>query len=183
MMPFKIGDFVETLDDDITAKVVDVERDQITVLTSEGFEMQFSARELILLGDVRKIEVSPDELNVARKEKEQDHKKKASSGRNPKNKKSPALEVDLHIEKLSPAAARMSTYDILEFQLETARKQINFAQRKGISRLIFIHGVGDGILKTELQFLLRKYPNAEYGEASYRKYGLGAMEVYLGKKK
>ena len=49
---------------------------------------------------------------------------------------------------------------------------------KKIQRIVFIHGVGEGVLKTELQNLLNKYP-VKYYDASYKKYGLGATEVYV----
>ena len=38
--------------------------------------------------------------------------------------------------------------------------------------------VGEGVLKSELQALLNKYPVKHY-DASYKKYGLGATEVYI----
>jgi hypothetical protein len=50
---------------------------------------------------------------------------------------------------------------------------------KRISRIVFIHGVGEGILKEELGYLLRRYDNLRYYDAEYQKYGLGATEVYI----
>jgi dsDNA-specific endonuclease/ATPase MutS2 len=44
--------------------------------------------------------------------------------------------------------------------------------------VIFIHGIGEGVLKRELQYLLKKYP-VDFYDASYQKYGLGATEVYI----
>ena len=37
---------------------------------------------------------------------------------------------------------------------------------------------GEGVLKSELNYLLNNYPVAYY-DASYKKYGLGATEVYV----
>ena len=93
------------------------------------------------------------------------------------------MEVDLHIEKLIERPNRMSAYDILDHQLEIARRQLEFAKKKGISRVVFIHGVGEGILKTELESLFKKYSNIQYRDASFRKYGLGATEVLIINKK
>jgi hypothetical protein len=39
--------------------------------------------------------------------------------------------------------------------------------------------VGDGVLKSELEYLLRRYENIVIQEANYGKYGLGAMEIYI----
>lgn len=46
-------------------------------------------------------------------------------------------------------------------------------------KLVFIHGVGEGVLKSELEFLLSKYDGITFKEASYQKYGVGATEVYI----
>jgi hypothetical protein len=44
--------------------------------------------------------------------------------------------------------------------------------------LVFIHGVGEGVLEKELKFLFGRYP-VRYEPASYRKYGMGATAVYV----
>ena len=51
-------------------------------------------------------------------------------------------------------------------------------QKEGIP-IVFIHGVGEGVLKEELGYLFRKYDNVKFYDADYQKYGLGATEVYI----
>ena len=92
------------------------------------------------------------------------------------------MEVDLHIEKLLPNKRGMSNYEILNLQLETAKKQLEFAKNKRIQRIVFIHGVGEGVLKEELYYLLRRYEGLDFYDANYQKYGVGATEVYLYQK-
>jgi len=58
-------------------------------------------------------------------------------------------------------------------------KQLEFAIRKKIQRVVFIHGVGEGVLKLELQYLFKHYDNLKFYDADYQKYGLGATEVYI----
>ena len=89
------------------------------------------------------------------------------------------MEVDLHIEKLVASTRGMSTYDILNYQLETARGQLEFALRKRLQRIVFIHGVGEGVLKAELNTLFRRYEGLRVQEADPSKYGMGATEVYI----
>ena len=60
----------------------------------------------------------------------------------------------------------------------TAKSKIEYAISKRISKIIFIHGVGEGVLKNELHYLFGRYPVRFY-DASYKKYGLGATEVYV----
>ena len=67
---------------------------------------------------------------------------------------------------------------MLNLQLDTAKRKVEFAIQKRISKIVFIHGVGEGVLKSELQSLLNKYPVKHY-DASFKNYGLGATEVYI----
>jgi dsDNA-specific endonuclease/ATPase MutS2 len=68
---------------------------------------------------------------------------------------------------------------MLNIQMETAQRQLEFALKKNIRKVVFIHGVGAGVLKEELGFLLRRYPQINYYDADYQKYGLGATEAYI----
>ncbi|HZJ19117.1 MAG TPA: Smr/MutS family protein, partial [Pricia sp.] len=76
----------------------------------------------------------------------------------------------------------MSNYEMLNLQLETAKRQLEFAIKKRIQKVVFIHGVGEGVLKEELNYLFRRYENVKYYDAEYQKYGLGATEVYIYQK-
>ncbi len=80
--------------------------------------------------------------------------------------------------KLTKSLKGMDNYDMLNLQLDTAKRKVEFAIQKRVSKIVFIHGVGEGVLKSELQSLLNKYPVKHY-DASYKKYGLGATEVYF----
>ena len=89
------------------------------------------------------------------------------------------MEVDLHIHQLTNSNRGMSNHDILNIQMETAKRQLEFAIRKRIQKVVFIHGVGEGVLKEELKYLFGRYDNVKYYDADYQKYGLGATEVYI----
>ncbi|MEM9142151.1 MAG: Smr/MutS family protein, partial [Bacteroidota bacterium] len=97
----------------------------------------------------------------------------------PKQRNAPKMEVDLHIHQLVPSAKGMTKYDMLNLQLDTAKRQLEFAMRKHIQKVVFIHGVGEGVLREELHYLFRRYDNLKYYDADYRNYGLGATEVYI----
>ena len=40
----------------------------------------------------------------------------------------------------------MQNYDMLNLQLDTAKRRLDFAISKRIQRVVFIHGVGEGFL-------------------------------------
>ena len=138
---------------------------------------KFNSSELVKV-DIEQHELSKfsDINNALLKEKISQSPAKKSLFK--KEKKEVILEVDLHINKLVKSTRNMDNYDILNIQLDTAKSKVEFAISKRISKIVFIHGVGEGVLKSELQRLLNKYP-IKYYDASYKKYGLGATEVYV----
>ena len=89
------------------------------------------------------------------------------------------MEVDLHINQLVRSTKGMSKHDMLTLQLDTAKRRLEFAINKRIQKVVFIHGVGEGVLKTELEYLFGRYNNVKFYDANYQKYGLGATEVYI----
>jgi len=173
---FRIGERVEVLDEAISGLVQKVEGDRVTLVTDQGFPMQYNAKELIRMSGT--ISVSNQQVSQVKKEKEAPRGKAAPRVR-PKERQAPKMEVDLHIHQLLPSTKGMSNFDMLNIQLETAKRQLEFAIDKRIQKVVFIHGVGEGILKEELHYLFGKYDNLEHYDADYQKYGLGATEVYI----
>lgn len=169
-----IGDKVAALDDDISGKVIAVLPHSIKVLTDDGFELDFLPNELVVTSlDLMKFS------GVSIKDKEDSSIKKHTPKPFKTKRNEFVLEVDLHIEKLVNSKKGMSNYDILNLQIETAKRQLEFAIIKRFPKVVFIHGVGEGILKAELDFLLNRYPNILFSDANYTTYGMGATEVII----
>lgn len=177
-MGFNIGDRVETMDDVIKGTVRKISGNTISVETEEGFFLDFAPDELIKIHGSNEIKVNNYEVAQIKREKELPKRRKAQVPR-PKERNAPQMEVDLHIHQLVPSYKGMGNYEILNIQLETATRQLQFAMDKRIQKIVFIHGVGEGILKEELYYLFKKYGNIDYYDADYQKYGLGATEVYI----
>lgn len=178
MSKFKIGDRVETVDDILVGIVRDVQGNLISVETEEGFMLRFQSEELMLVNNSVDITVNNYEVAQIKKEKEIP-KRRNSQTVKPKERNAPKMEVDLHIHKLVPSNRGMSNYEILNIQLDAAKRQLEFAMSKRIQKVVFIHGVGEGVLKEELFYLFKRYDNVRYYDADYQKYGLGATEVYI----
>lgn len=177
---FEIGDKVAVLDDDISGVVIKVQNNEISVETTDNFVMTFFVNELVKINNSNELSsfFSTQSLGSVLKDKEEP--KKRSFVKEKKSRKDEfVLEVDLHIEKLVPSKRGMSNYDILTLQMETAKRQLDFAIKNRMPKVVFIHGVGEGVLKAELDFMLGRYDTISFQDANYQKYGLGATEVYI----
>ncbi|MDY8138976.1 DNA mismatch repair protein MutS [Aquimarina sp. 2201CG5-10] len=175
----KIGDIVSVLDEPITGKVIALTGEEITIETEDGFDMTFFLREVVKISSDEMIIPSYEEVNKNLQEKEIFKKKPKRSTPKPKERHLPPMEVDLHINKLVKSTKGMSNHDIVTLQLDTAQRQLDFAIHKRIPKIVFIHGVGQGVLKEELKYLFGRYDNVRISDGDYKKYGLGAMEVYV----
>jgi dsDNA-specific endonuclease/ATPase MutS2 len=88
-------------------------------------------------------------------------------------------EVDLHIESIVNDHSKMDNSQILEAQRRLFTQCLDSAIAEKLQKIIFIHGVGNGILKNEITTVLKQYPNLHYFDASMQKYGCGATEVLI----
>ena len=177
---FEIGDKVAVLDDDISGVVIKVQNNEISVETTDNFVMTFYVNELVKINNSNELSgfFSTQSLGSVLKDKEEP--KKRSFVKEKRSRKDEfVLEVDLHIEKLVPSKRGMSNYDILTFQMEHAKHKLDFAIKNRMPKVVFIHGVGEGVLKAELDFMLGRYDTISFQDANYQKYGLGATEVYI----
>jgi DNA-nicking Smr family endonuclease len=91
-------------------------------------------------------------------------------------------ELDLHIESLTESHRGMSNYDILKVQMDEFKRFFSKAQANYISKIVLIHGVGEGVLKNEIRNHLDKLDFVTFHDASYSEYGKGATEVLIRRK-
>lgn len=87
--------------------------------------------------------------------------------------------VDLHIEKLTPNSEKLSDDEKHDLQLRYFRTCLNHALLYKYKKVVFIHGVGRGVLKKEILSELDQYPNIQYLDAPATLYGAGGTEVYF----
>ena len=102
-----------------------------------------------------------------------------------REKKKPAdvVEVDLHIQELLDETGGLSNREMLEIQLGKVETEMNNAIRSHVKRIVFIHGLGQGVLKQEVTKLLKsKFPKYYFQDASFKEYGYGATMVILSRK-
>jgi len=130
----------------------------------------------ILSAEIDKL--TQDDLKKVVKAKEKAEPKKVKIKANQHE----IIEVDLHIGELVEETGDLSNKEILDFQLEKVEQEMRAAIQSKTKRIVFIHGVGQGVLKQEVARLLRsKFPKYAFQDASFKEYGFGATMVILKK--
>lgn len=171
----KIGTKVSAINEDISGIVIDL-GPEITIETEDGFSMKFLPNELVVEPEKW---LNAQDLSGSIQKKALDKNVKKSKKSKPRQKSgTPLMIVDLHIEKLVKNPGRLEAWQILDIQLDSAKNQLEWALGKRKERIVFIHGIGEGVLKAELETLLRRYDEIRFYPANPAEFGAGALEVY-----
>jgi DNA-nicking Smr family endonuclease len=194
-MELKIGDRVKFLNDHGEGKVTGFVRPGfVMVEDKDGFAYEHAITELVLVGNWNKEydryqKTQPDIMDVVERNLDQNVAKKANDQFKLlyKNKdatsfqrKGEIMEVDLHIHELLDTHNGMSNSEIIAVQLEHFERTLRIAENKKIQRVVYIHGVGQGVLRAEIRKMIHDYyPNCEFMDAPYSHYGYGATEVRI----
>jgi DNA-nicking Smr family endonuclease len=73
----------------------------------------------------------------------------------------------------------MTNGEILQHQMMRCRAFLREAFEKRYPKVVIIHGVGEGVLKSEVHRFLDQQDHLSYHDAPYRTYGFGATEVII----
>jgi len=92
-------------------------------------------------------------------------------------------EVDLHLHELVEDETRLSDEEKLSYQLAFFERALEAAIRDGKRKLIVIHGVGEGVLREEVRRILQYYDTVQFHDADARRYGSGATEVVIHRRR
>lgn len=189
-MRFKVGDEVRFLNETGEGEITRIEGGKLFV-DIDGFEYPYSPADVILVDgentvfETRDFGSDREEKNIH--ESTENHAETpiniALKGAlsqvfervNPKG----IPECDLHIEKLVKKHEHLTNGEIVSLQLEYFKHILDSAEREKVRELIVIHGVGEGVLKTEVRQYLSSFAHITYEDASFQRYGRGATYVRL----
>jgi dsDNA-specific endonuclease/ATPase MutS2 len=168
-MQFKIGDKVRFLHEVGSGKILEINVKTVILEDENGFEMEYPLTYIVPAMTASEKELfdkaeSQSKINISI------NKTLFSS----KRKGEKEWKIDLHMENLVDSHQNMSNHEILTLQLNHLRKFINTAEEAKISRMIIVHGLGTGKLKSEIVQLVRSINGAEFFDADYSEYGQGA---------
>lgn len=127
----------------------------------------------------RELLVSASDIERAMKEKERPERRPRIQPIT-KKERNPIIEIDLHIHELLDNTAGLSNTDMLEVQLRKFHEVMTENLKRKNQKIVFIHGKGDGVLKSALiKELKDKYKSCYYQDASFQEYGYGATMVTI----
>lgn len=90
------------------------------------------------------------------------------------------IEVDLHASALFDSIAGLEPADILNCQIDRFTEVMNTYIKRPGTRIVFIHGKGEGVLRQALmKELNHRFKGHDVQDASFREYGFGATQVTI----
>lgn len=171
-MGLKVGDNVRFLNEEGEGRILAfISAFKARVEISGGIAIEVPVKELVPIPPL-----SLKDMKVFHKEAPV--KKKAAAPVSKAHAKDEMI-VDLHIEKLMEHHYGLSNSEKLDIQARHFRKKLEAAVNGHFTKIIFIHGVGNGVLRQTIRDLLKTYEGIEYSDASYKKFGAGATEVRI----
>ncbi|HBB92734.1 MAG TPA: hypothetical protein DC042_13725 [Bacteroidales bacterium] len=187
-----VGDLVRFVDEMGEGRVVRLISESIAeVKTNDGWVLPANVRNLVVIPEPGK---EPSRVETLISEvifRQVEHEKEVTNltlNKPPVAKsskvKSPAREIDLHINKIADSVFGLTNTEILGIQMELFRRELNRAIRDNESEIIFIHGIGNGTLKGELRRAAdRDFSWCSQEDASFKEYGFGATRIRIPQNK
>ena len=178
-MPFEIGDKVAYASDTgggVITKIIST--NLVEILSDDGFHINVPCKKLILenpeIIESLLNSVYPTSRSANKAERPSFKSLKLESKRDPDT-----FEINLHAEDLINDFTGITNSDIIVKQLEYFRIQMEKAFESRKRKITVIHGVGKGVLRKEIRYLLDGYAGVSYSDAPFDKYGYGATDVLL----
>lgn len=104
--------------------------------------------------------------------------KKRKSPGVPSRETPPSYELDLHIEAILPHHRGMQASEMLQIQTEVLEREVYRAIAAGADRMVIIHGLGKGVLRSQVhEFLGGLDEVLSFQNEWHPRYGFGATEV------
>ena len=196
-MEIKIGSEVKFLNDVGGGIVLEIFSDGTASVEGEdGFDMKYNLTELMLVSD--SITEQEEEYNnklpdlakiIAQDVNEERQKliqkdfeiKYANVRATNQQRRGEHMVIDLHIHELIDDQSGLQDRTKLDIQLNHFERMMRIAGEQRVKRVIFIHGVGQGVLRNQIRTRLDSYyPDCTVRDGNPREYGAGATEVILG---
>jgi hypothetical protein len=155
----------------IKAKHFQKEEQLVPLINKKGY--------LIPLNQAQTTSVAPLTIDAEKLKNsffESDEETKQTSARNHFSES----EVDLHIEAIDPNYENLPKEDMLRIQIAYFEQKLDQAILAGLDEIIFVHGVGNGVLKSKIHKLLSESKSIKFFKDAHKeKFGYGATLVQI----
>ncbi len=195
MKNYKKGDRIKVVDEDVVGEVIEVGKNDVTILDEFGFEQSYPFQEIIPdVGFEEEITSTKDneesikepkvvfDLEESKIEEKKLQDLKSTFQETPKKKKEKKkkepLVIDLHYTQLENYDSKLERRFILQRQVNAAKRAIENARAQRENKIIIIHGKGKGVFQKALYDLFDSM-NLTYYDADFQIYKLGATTVEL----
>lgn len=192
MVTVKPGDLVRFTDEVGEGRVIRIISSELAEIeTSDGWVLPAYLRKLVVIPE----QLLPYGITVSSKKhaeivpKNVDKELVSSSLNRPSiskssNNKIPPREIDLHINKLIDSVVGLTNTEIITLQLDKFRKELKQSIKSNEREIIFIHGIGNGTLKSELRRVTdQEFKWCSQEDASFKEYGFGATRIRIPQNK
>ena len=161
---FFIGEVISILNETGNYTVVSIGSEVINVVDQHGFDITIGLDKAVKIHHFKTGAISI----------------KDSDKPKPKKQLINAEEVprlDLHFESFDTHKYEVSAHEKFTIQMNTFKRFINGHLKNKTTRVLVIHGVGEGRLKSEILACLRGRNGYDMNDANYSQRGVGASYI------
>ena len=169
---FRIGDKVILKKDRTKATVLlEIGDRKVKIEDEYGFEYIINNSDILPVDKSTDTMISYGKTFEVKDEDIRKEKKKTSFN---KTDRGGMVKIDLHIEQITSYYHHMKNSEIVQIQMEYCKKELDQSMLKHKKSLEIVHGIGEGVLKSEVHKLLNLY-NLTFFESNNG----GSTEVVL----
>ena len=161
---FTVGEVVSILSETGKYTIVSIGSDIINVIDEHGFDLKVNADKVVKNHHFNSGVV---ELKDVDKVKPKSHSINAED----------IPKLDLHYESIYNNKIEVSAHEKFTLQMNIFKRFINGHLKNKTTRVLVIHGVGEGRLKSEILACLRGRRGYDMNDANYSLRGVGASYI------
>lgn len=179
-MAFRIGDKVQILDEEGEGLITGFVSVNMAIVDLDGFPFEFHLTSLIKVDEENNLHHNAHErsfehlLTDHATKKVQEVLMHIPMDVFEKVSRQGFPEIDLHIHELVDKPKVLNNTEMIEIQVHRLERFIQSCVEKSVSEFVIIHGVGQGVLRTEIRKILGSHGNIQFKDADFREYGAGA---------
>tara|TARA_B100000767_G_scaffold265006_1_gene280583 strand:+ start:1156 stop:1674 length:519 start_codon:yes stop_codon:yes gene_type:complete len=161
---FSIGEVISILNETGRYTIESLQEDALYVIDEHGFELRVPKEKAVKIHYFKTGDVEAKEIDRIK----------------PRTNKINAEDIprlDLHFESFDTTKHEASAHEKFTIQMNTFKRFVNSHLKKKTNRILIIHGVGEGRLKSEILSCLRGRRGYDMNDANYSQRGVGASYI------